>query len=220
LMPLYRRAGILYVLMGIETTSEDVIRQIKKGSSTRHDFLASRLLKEHGIFSILGQIVGLENETRQGFRAALEQLLSYDGAWLNAMYATPHSWTPFYQAMREQRIVQLDRRKWDYRHQIFAQKYLKPWQLFFSVKWLEFRFHIRFSRLWEAWREPDPFRRRQIWWCYVHTGVVWLGEIAEFVLFTRHAAQPPRLATVERESEALPDGLSKEVEAEAEALAV
>src|SRR6185436_7941468 len=56
LLPLYRRAGILYVLMGIESTDEDVIRQIKKGSSTRHDYLASRMLKEHGIFSILGCI--------------------------------------------------------------------------------------------------------------------------------------------------------------------
>src|SRR5262245_13253912 len=37
LLPLYRRAGILYVLMGIESTSDAVLRQVRKGSTTRHD---------------------------------------------------------------------------------------------------------------------------------------------------------------------------------------
>ncbi len=146
--PLYREAGILYVLMGIESTSEEVLRQIRKGSTTREDFQACRLLKEHGIFSIIGHIVGFEEETWSTFRTALRQLRLYGGDYLNAMYVTPHAWTAFGEEVMGRRVVQLDQSKWDYRHQILAQKHLRPWQLFLAAKWLELRFHLTPGRLW------------------------------------------------------------------------
>src|SRR5207302_8799211 len=108
LLPLYRRAGVLYVLMGIESTSDEVLRQIRKGSTTRHDFEACRLLKRHGIFSILGHIVGLEEDTWAGLRMALRQLKLYDGDFLNAMYVTPHSWTQFARECADRPVVQRD----------------------------------------------------------------------------------------------------------------
>ena len=126
ILALYREAGILYVLMGIESTSDDVLRQIKKGSSTRVDFQACRLLKEHGIFSIVGHIVGLQDESSSTFRTALRQLRLYDGDYLNAMYVTPHSWTTFGEAVQNRGVVQADQTKWDYRHQVLAQKTLRP----------------------------------------------------------------------------------------------
>jgi anaerobic magnesium-protoporphyrin IX monomethyl ester cyclase len=192
LLPLYRKAGILYVLMGIESTSDAVLRQIKKGSTTRHDFQSCQLLKRHGIFSIIGHIVGFEDERWGSFRTALRQLRLYDGDYLNAMYVTPHSWTPFGQEVQGRRLVQRDQRKWDYRHQVLAQKHLKPWQLFAGVKWLELRFHLRPARLRTLFRQRDPFRRRQGFWVYSHIAVVWLAEVVEFLraAFPRKAMKP------------------------------
>src|SRR5262249_37346408 len=141
ILPLYREAGILYVLMGIESTSDDVLRQIQKGSTTRDDYLACRLLKEHGIFSIIWHIVGLGGEDRSSFRTALRQLRLYDGDYLNAMYVTPHAWTPFAREVQGRPIVEPDQARWDYRHQVLAQRTLRPWRLFVEVKWLELRFH-------------------------------------------------------------------------------
>ena len=43
MLPLYRQAGILYVLMGIESTDGEVLRQIHKGSTT-----AARLTRPAG----------------------------------------------------------------------------------------------------------------------------------------------------------------------------
>ena len=126
ILDLYHEAGVLYILMGIESTSDEVLRQIKKGSTTREDFQACRLLKEHGIFSIIGLIVGFGEETWSTFRTALRQLRLYGGDYLNAMYVTPHAWTPFGEEVRGRGVVQLDRAKWDYRHQILAQKHLRP----------------------------------------------------------------------------------------------
>ena len=183
LLPLYRRAGVLYVLMGIESTSEEVLRQVRKGSTPRHDYLACQLLKRHGIFSILGHIVGLGNETWAGFRTAARQLARYDGDYLNAMYVTPHDWTPFGRQASGRALAEPDRRRWDYRHQVLAEGKLKPWQLFLAVKWLELKFHLRPRRLWRLFRNPDPIMRKQALWCLLHVGLVWLGEIVEFLLY-------------------------------------
>jgi len=90
--------------------------------------------------------------------------------------------------------VQTDQKKWDYRHQVFEQKYLKPWQLFLAIKSLEFCFHFRPRRLWSILCTRSTFRLRQLVWCQLHTGLVWFGEIAEFVLRTSFARRPKTLA--------------------------
>ncbi len=138
-----------------------MLRQIRKGSTTREDFQACRLLKEHGIFSIIGHIVGFEEETWATFRTALRQLWLYGGDYLNAMYVTPHAWTAFGEEVMGRRIVQLDQSKWDYRHQILAQKHLRPWQLFLAAKWLELRFHLTPGRLWSLLAKGDRSMRHQ-----------------------------------------------------------
>jgi anaerobic magnesium-protoporphyrin IX monomethyl ester cyclase len=186
LLPLYRAAGVLYVLMGIESTDGDVLRRINKGSTPADDIAACRLLKAHGIFSILGHIVGFEDETWASLRATRRRLAAYAGDWLNAMYVTPHDWTPFGRAALG-RAVEPDQRKWDYRHQVLGQKYLRPWQLFLWVKLLELWFHLRPRKLWALLRTRDRLRRRQQRWVLLHIGLVWLGEVVQFLrgAFTR-----------------------------------
>jgi anaerobic magnesium-protoporphyrin IX monomethyl ester cyclase len=180
LLPLYRAAGILYVLMGIESTDAGVLRSINKGSTPEHDIEACRLLKAHGIFSILGHIVGFQNETFESLRAGRKRLARYQGDWLNAMYVTPHDWTPF-GADNQAHVIEADQVKWDYRHQVVRQKHLRPWQLFLWVKWLELWFHLRPGRIRRLLTGADRFKRRQVWWVFLHIGLVWLGEIVEFL---------------------------------------
>ena len=181
LLPLYRRAGILYVLMGVESTDAAVLRRVHKGSTPAQDVEACRLLKEHGIFSVLGHIVGFEDETPRSLRAARRRLGRYDGDWLNAMYVTPHDWTPFGRESLRRAVVEPDQTKWDYRHQVLGQKRLRPWQLFLWVKGVELWFHLRPRRLWAILRTGDRFRRRQLLWVLLHTGLVWAGEVLEFL---------------------------------------
>ncbi|HMF14321.1 MAG TPA: radical SAM protein, partial [Gemmataceae bacterium] len=181
LLPLYRQAGILYVLMGIESTDGAVLRQINKSSTPALDVEACRLLKQHRIFSVLGHIVGFGEETPTTLRAVQARLVHYEGDWLNAMYVTPHDWTPFGHEAQQRALVEPDQRKWDYRHQVLAQKHLVPWQLFAQVKWLELWFHLRPIRLWEMVRTRDLFRRWQLLWVLGHTGMVWLSEVREFL---------------------------------------
>jgi len=177
----YRQGGLRYVLMGIDTTDPAVIQQVRKRSSTQDDFTACALLREHGIHPIIGHIVGLGDETWAGLRRAGKALALYDGDYLNAMYAMPHSWTRFAQEQAGRAWVQPDQRLWDYRHQVLEERHLRPWQLFAAVKWLELRFHLRPRRLRRLLLARDPARRREAWWTAWHTGLVWLMEIVEFV---------------------------------------
>jgi anaerobic magnesium-protoporphyrin IX monomethyl ester cyclase len=64
--------------------------KVCKGSTPEHPVEACRLLKAHGIFSVLGHIVGFEDETPASLRAARRRLGRYEGDWLNAMYVMPH----------------------------------------------------------------------------------------------------------------------------------
>jgi anaerobic magnesium-protoporphyrin IX monomethyl ester cyclase len=192
-MHLYRAAGILYVLMGIESTDDAVLEAVNKHSDTLTDYHACQLLRRHGIFSIIGHIVGLGDETTADFRRARRVLAKYDGDYLNAMYVTPHSWTRFAAEQAWRGVVQTDQRKWDYRHQVLAQRTMRPGRLFAHVKWLEMCFHLRPRRLWRLLRS-GRMSRRQMLWCQWHTFKVWLAEIAEFLFATDHEREPRPLS--------------------------
>jgi anaerobic magnesium-protoporphyrin IX monomethyl ester cyclase len=187
---LYHRAGLRHVLMGIDTTDPAVIEQVRKRSTTRDDVEACRLLRAHGIAPVIGHIVGFGDETWADLRRARRALAMYDGDYLNAMYATPHSWTAFAREQAGRGVVQEDQRRWDYRHQVLEQAHLTPWQLFAAVKLLELHFHLRPSRLRRVLFAGDRARRTEAWWTMRHTTMVWLMEIVEFVRHVRFAKHP------------------------------
>jgi anaerobic magnesium-protoporphyrin IX monomethyl ester cyclase len=194
LLPLFRRAGILYVLMGVDATSDSVLQEIRKNSTTRQDLLASRLLHQHGIFSILGHVAGFEDETPRSLAASLRRLLAYDADYLNAMYLTPHDWTVLGQAPIGKPVIESDLRRWDYRHQVLVQPRLRRWQLFAAMKLMELIFHLRPNRL-RRLLQGDAWLGRQRIWVIMHLSSVWLAEVAEFLLHalrSRHDRAPVR----------------------------
>ena len=151
ILHLYKRAGIDCVLMGMETTDPETIVKIRKGSTTRDDSEAIRLLRRHGILSMVGHIVGFEQETWRDYWRALRQLHLYDPDLLNAMYVTPHRWTGFYKENELREVIDADQSRWDYRHQILATRHLRPWQIFTLVKLTEAVVHLRPRALRRAW---------------------------------------------------------------------
>jgi anaerobic magnesium-protoporphyrin IX monomethyl ester cyclase len=193
MLGLYRTAGLLYILMGVDTVNATVQQEIRKNSTLATDREACRLLRKHDIFAMLGYIVGFSENTWKDYWQVLRQLVRYDADLLNAMFATPHSWTPFARQYRDRLVVQKDLGKWDYRHQVLAHQKLSPSTIFLAVKWLELCFHLR-PRKWLDWLLSDTFKRSQIAWCFLHTGKVWLGEIVEFLIRVRIEKLPRPLA--------------------------
>ncbi|ONG50673.1 hypothetical protein BKE38_17495 [Pseudoroseomonas deserti] len=181
LLPLMKRAGMVCVLMGIETTDPETLAAIRKGSTTREDQQAVRLLRQHGILSMLGHIVGFEEETLRDYRSALRQVRLYDPDLLNAMYVTPHRWSDWTAENGAREVVQEDPSRWDYRHQLLASRHLSPTAIFWLVKLMELVVHARPRALWRVLAHPDRDLRKHLRWCFRYSFRVWRAEVFEFL---------------------------------------
>lgn len=186
LLPLMKRAGMICVLMGIETTDPATLAAIRKGSTTREDQRAVKLLREHGILSMLGHIVGFEEERVSDYLRALRQIALYDPDLLNAMYVTPHRWSDWTAQNGVRGVIETDRSRWDYRHQLLASRHLAPWAIFALVKLTELIIHARPKALWRLVAHPDREIRAHLRWCFRFSFRVWRAEVAEFL------RRPPR----------------------------
>lgn len=197
LLPLMKRAGLICVLMGIETTDPDTLAAIRKGSTARDDQQAVALLRRHGILSMLGHIVGFEEERFRDYRHAIRQVAAYDPDLLNAMYVTPHRWSDWAAENGERRVIQEDGSRWDYRHQLLSTRHLAPWQVFGLVKLMEVVIHLRPRALLRVLAHPDRALRAHLRWCFRHSLRVWVAEVAEFLWRTPRPKQPVTLREFE-----------------------
>ncbi len=194
LLPLMKRAGMACVLMGIETTDPDTLAAIRKGSTVREDQQAVALLREHGILSMLGHIVGFEEERMGDHLRAIRQVMAYDPDLLNAMYVTPHRWSDWAGANGHRQVVQEDLSRWDYRHQLLSTRHLRPAATFLLVKLMEAAIHLRPRALRRVLAHPDPELRAHLRWCFRNSARVWWAEIAEYLWDTPRPATPRTLA--------------------------
>lgn len=95
ILHLYRRAGVARFLLGLESTDDQTLEAIHKGSTRAIDREAIRLMRRHGIISMAAWVAGFAQERDRDYWRTLRQLLVYDPDQIQALYATPHSWTPF-----------------------------------------------------------------------------------------------------------------------------
>jgi anaerobic magnesium-protoporphyrin IX monomethyl ester cyclase len=170
--------------MGVETTNADTQVRIRKGATTATDREAVRLLRHQDILSQVAYVVGFEQETDWDLLRGLQQLLAYDPDQINAMYVTPHRWTPFYRESVGRRVIEPDKSRCDYRHQVLATG-IPPWRVFFWVKLTEAVLQLRPRALWRVLAHRDPDIRRALRWCYGVGRRAWSFEVREFVRRTR-----------------------------------
>jgi anaerobic magnesium-protoporphyrin IX monomethyl ester cyclase len=138
-------------------------------------------LRAHGILSIVDYIFGLEQETPGTIWRALRGLLRYDGDFVNALYLTPHAWTPLGRELAGAAIVEPDLWRWDYRHQVVGVRHLSPGQLLLGVKLVELAYHLHPRRLWRLLAAPDRRVRRQLRYCARHIAAVYVYEVCEAI---------------------------------------
>jgi len=181
ILHLYKKAGVLRFLMGIENTDENTLKAIRKGGSTTKDKEAIQLLRQHNIISLCTWAVGFEEETDADYWRGYLQLLSYDPDQMMSIYATPHRWTPFFNASKHRKIIREDLRKWDYKHQVLATTKVPPWRIFLWVKIIEVLIQLRPKALRRVLFHPDKSIRHGMRWYTKMGRRVWLGEVWEFL---------------------------------------
>jgi anaerobic magnesium-protoporphyrin IX monomethyl ester cyclase len=187
ILHLYKRAGCLRFLLGLEGTDEATLQTVRKGGTRQKDREAIGLLRRHGMIGLCTFAVGFEEETDGDYLRLLRHLLSYDPDQVMSVYATPHRWTPFHGQSAHRRVVQTDLRLWDYKHQVLETPRVPAWRVFLWVKLIEFCLQARPKALWRAFLQPDrELRHAQRW--YTRMGRrVWLSEFRDWF---RHPARP------------------------------
>nr|MBX2865449.1 magnesium-protoporphyrin IX monomethyl ester cyclase [Leptolyngbyaceae cyanobacterium MAG.088] len=158
----------------MENTDEATLKKIRKGSATSTDREAIRLLRHHGILSLATWVTDFAEVTDRDFVQSLKQLLWYDPDQLMSLYVTPHRWTGYYRMASERRVIQLDQRKWDYKHQVLETVHMPPWRIFLWVKFIEIVLQARPKALWRSFLQPDRASRH---------GMNWFTRMGRRVLF-------------------------------------
>ena len=181
ILHLYRKSGCIRFLLGLENTDANTIDNIRKGSTTSIDREAIRLLRKHGIIAMATWVVGFEEETDADHWHGLKQLLSYDPDQIQLLYVTPHRWTPYYREAIDRLVIQTDRRRWDYKHQVLETRYMPPWRVLLWVKFTEAVLQARPKALYRTYFQPDHELRHAMRW-YTSIGRrVWPYEIIRFI---------------------------------------
>ena len=181
ILPLYRRAGVTRFLMGLEGTDAATLEAVRKGGTRAKDREAIRLLRAHGMIGLVTFAIGFEEETDRDYWRLLRHLLAYDPDQVMSVYATPHRWTPFYETVRNRRVIEPDLRRWDYKHQVMEVPGVPSWRVFLWVKGIEMVLQLRPRALWRCYGQSDPRLRHAMRW-YTRMGRrVVLREVWDFL---------------------------------------
>lgn len=181
ILHLYKRAGWARFLLGLESTDERTLALIRKGAATTTDREAIRLMRRHGILSMATWVVGFEEETDRDHWRGLRQLLSYDPDQVQLLYVTPHRWTPYFNLAVDRRVIQTDRRRWDYKHQVLATRHMPPWRVLLWFKFTEMVLQLRPKALWRVLCHRDKGLRQAMRWYTAMGRRVWPHEILGFL---------------------------------------
>jgi len=188
---LYKRAGVERFLMGMEHTDEGVLDKIRKGGSTSMDRQAIQLMRRHGMLSMATWVVGFEEERDRDYLRVLRLLLAYDPDQIQSLYVTPHRWTPLFRDVGHRKVIQLDQRKWDYKHQVLATRHVPPWRVFLWVKLIEFIVQSRPKALWRLLTMRDAKLKHAHRWYYQMGRRVWFHEVFGFLFRDRRTTNGP-----------------------------
>ena len=181
ILHLYKQAGWARFLLGLESTDEKTLELIRKGAATTTDREAIRLMRQHGILSMATWVVGFEEETDRDHWRGLRQLLSYDPDQVQLLYVTPHRWTPYFKLAADRRVIQTDRRRWDYKHQVLATRHMPPWRVLLWFKFTEMVLQCRPRAICRVLFHRDAGLRQAMRW-YTQMGRrVWPYEIFQFL---------------------------------------
>jgi len=194
ILHLYRKAGVARFLLGLESTDDATLQAIHKGSTRAIDREAIRLMRKHNIISMAACVAGFVQEEDKDYWRTLRQLLSYDPDQIQALYATPHRWTPFAIQQGKHRVIQTDLSRWDYKHQVLESARVPNWRVLLWVKGIETICQLRPKSLLRMLAHPDRLFRAGMRW-YSNIGRrVWIFEIWQWLFFDRRTEKGPRLA--------------------------
>ncbi|MCX7793894.1 MAG: radical SAM protein [Thermodesulfovibrionales bacterium] len=108
----YRKAGIVHIYIGVESTDQETLDLIKKDIRVETGIEALRLIHEHGMISETSFILGFPDETRQSIERTLKLSKIYNPDFAHYLALAPWPYADMYKEL-EPHIVTKDYRKYN-----------------------------------------------------------------------------------------------------------
>ena len=95
-----KKAGCVKIDMGVESGSDKILKDTKKGLNTEQILTGGRLIKKHGLFLYAFFMVGLPTETEDDAKMTIEFLEKLKPHWAGISIFTPIPGTAIYKALQ------------------------------------------------------------------------------------------------------------------------
>lgn len=153
----YRDAGIIHVYLGAETSTDELLASLNKGTTTDQNKQAVDLLKAHDIMIEASFMIGFPTETWESIKRTTAEAIRLNPDIAVFPVLTPMPFTPLYEEMRD-RI-----RVFDYSQYNLVTPIVEPYEM--SLRDITIalgRCYMTFysQKMSEILSLPDGFKRR------------------------------------------------------------
>ncbi len=108
----YRKAGIIHIYVGIESTEDTELEALKKGITSEQAKLALKLMKEAGIITETSMILGFPDDTKESIEQTIKLIREYDPDFAHFLAIAPWPYSDLYKEL-EPYIVEHDYKKYN-----------------------------------------------------------------------------------------------------------
>lgn len=153
----YAKAGIIHVYLGAETSSDEMLSSLNKGTTVDQNKQAIDLLKQHGIMIEASFMIGFPNETQESIKKTIAEAIRLNPDIAVFPVITPMPFTPLWDEMHD-RI-----RVWDYSHYNLVDPIVEPYEMTIEEITIALgRCYMMFyaAKMKEILALPEGFKRR------------------------------------------------------------
>lgn len=101
LLPKYRRAGVIHMYLGAESSSDEMLESLNKGTDVDMNKRAIDLLREHDIMTEASFMIGFPNETWDSIAKTAEEAIRLNPDIAVFPVITPMPFTPLHEEMKD-----------------------------------------------------------------------------------------------------------------------
>jgi anaerobic magnesium-protoporphyrin IX monomethyl ester cyclase len=157
LLPKYKQAGVIHMYVGAESSSDDMLESMNKGTDVDQNKRAIDLLREHDIMSEASFMIGFPNETWESVAKTADEAVRLNPDIAVFPVITPMPFTPLYEEVKD-RIRVFDYSKYNLMTPIIEPYELSLDDVYRALAKCYMTFYSQ--KMTEVADLPDGFKRR------------------------------------------------------------
>jgi len=100
ILHLYRKAGILFIYIGVEATDNKRLEEFKKETSFEDSKKALKLIRDEGMIVESSLILGTPDESQESIEQTLAWAMEYDADFMHFLFLAPWPYSDIYECLK------------------------------------------------------------------------------------------------------------------------